>query len=223
MSRRRALVTGGSRGLGHAIARRLTIEGMDVLCPSRQELDLSKPESVREFTHNWRDPIDVLVNNAGINILNRIEDVREEDIDEMWMVNLRSIILLCQRASQDFGKSGRHGAIVNVSSVLGTISRPGRVVYSTMKAGLDGLTRSLAVELGQKGVLVNAVGPGYIDTELTRQNNDPATLERLASGIPLRRLGTPEEIAEIVCFLASERNTYISGQTILIDGGLAVS
>lgn len=218
-----ALVTGGSRGLGEAIAKKLSQSGLEVWTPSREDLDLAQPESVLAYCEKIRDfEIDILINNAGINVLNSIEDVNFRDVDLMWNVLLRSPMVLAQQVSRSMIKKGM-GRIVNMSSVLGKISRERRVVYSTMKAGLDGLTRSLAVELGPKGILVNAVAPGYIDTDLTRKNNPPDVLAAIQQTVPLKKLGTPGEIAELVLFLSSPQNSYINGQVIYIDGGLVIS
>jgi 3-oxoacyl-[acyl-carrier protein] reductase len=116
-------------------------------------------------------------------------------------------------------KRNNYGRIVNISSVWSKVTKPGRLVYSMTKSGLNALTRSLAVELAESNILVNSVAPGYVNTELTKQNNTPAEIEKIKETIPLRRLAEPEEIAETVAFLVSSRNTYITGQVIIADGG----
>jgi 3-oxoacyl-[acyl-carrier protein] reductase len=113
----------------------------------------------------------------------------------------------------------RWGRVVNVSSIWSGVAKPRRFVYATTKAGVNGMTRALAVELGPSGVLVNAVAPGFTNTELTAQNNPPAELARIAANIPVRRLAEPREIAEVVAFLCSARNGYLTGQTLFVDGG----
>jgi 3-oxoacyl-[acyl-carrier protein] reductase len=113
----------------------------------------------------------------------------------------------------------KHGRIVNIGSIWGIITKPGRVTYTLTKSGMGGLTRSMAVELASSNVLVNCVAPGYVNTELTRKNNPLKELEKIKKSIPLQRLAEPNEIAELVCYLCSDKNTYITGQTIAIDGG----
>jgi len=215
-----ALVTGASRGIGAAIASALSDRGVTVLSPRRQDLDLLSSDSIRAFVARHRNAgIDILVNNAGINILNAIEAVRPEDWQAMLQVNLTAPALLAQGLAADM-RARRWGRIVNVSSVFSQIAKEKRAAYCASKAGLDGLTRTLAVELGPDGILVNSIAPGYVDTELTQQNNSPQNLAKITRTIPLRRLAQPHEIARLIAFLCSEDNTYLTGQTLVIDGGL---
>lgn len=220
MSKQRtALVTGASRSIGKAITELLVSRGVDVLAPLRQELDLADRNSIDRFIAGMADrTVDILVNNAGINILGRLESVTPEVWMEMSQVDLWAPFRLTQAFAPKM-RVARWGRIVNISSILGLVTRERRAVYSTMKSGLNGLTRSAAVELGPDGILVNAVCPGYVETELTRQNNSIDELQCIADRIPLRRLATPEEIARCVAFLCSDENTYITGQTIVVDGG----
>lgn len=214
-----ALVTGGSRGIGAAIAAELRRREVKVLTPSRQELDLASPESVERFVvEHGKTRVDILVNNAGINVINPLEAISESSWREMYEVNLHAPFRLIQAVAPGM-KSRGWGRVVNVSSVWSLVTREKRAVYSAMKSGLNGLTRTVAVELGPSGVLVNAVCPGYVETEMTGQNNSPAEVARIAAAIPLRRLAQPEEIARYVGFLCSEENTYITGQMLVIDGG----
>lgn len=218
---RTALVTGGARGIGFAIASELRQRGLAVLSPTRKDLDLADPASVNAFLAAQErngPPIDILVNNAGINHLAAVGDIAEDLWAEMVQVNLTAPLRLAQWCSRAMA-SRKWGRIVNVSSIFSVVTKERRSAYSAVKAGLNGLTRTLAVELGQHNVLVNAVGPGYVETEMTRQNNTHAEMERIAQSIPVRRLGQPAEIAKFVGFLCSDENTYITGQLILIDGG----
>lgn len=218
-SARTALLTGASRGIGAAIAAALTERGIDVVSPSRQELDLSDPASVDRFiAANSVVPVDILVNNAGINVIKPLEEIDDALWDAMFRVDLRAPFQLL-RAFAPQMKARGWGRVVNLSSVLSLVSRERRIAYSTMKSGLNGLTRAAAVELGPYGVLVNAVCPGYVETALTRENNSPADLEQIRATIPLRRLAQPAEIARLVAFLCSDDNTYITGQILAIDGG----
>jgi 3-oxoacyl-[acyl-carrier protein] reductase len=162
---------------------------------------------------------DVLINNAAENRVRTIEELSAEDWQRIHTVNLTAPFLLLQHAAKHMAANG-WGRVVNISSIYSLVSRVGRASYTSSKSGLNGLTFAAALEYGPAGILVNAVCPGFVDTDLTRQNNTPAQIEALRQQIPLRRLATPDEIASAVFFLASEQNTYITGQTIVIDGGL---
>jgi 3-oxoacyl-[acyl-carrier protein] reductase len=218
MKGRTALVTGASRGIGAAIADVLRREGARVLAPPRTELDLSSEASLENFLAALREPVDILVNNAGVNRLGALDEIGRDDMREVLQVNLGAPLRLIRGLSGGM-KERRYGRIVNLSSVWGSVSRLRRVTYSASKAGLDGLTRAVALELAPYGILVNSVAPGYVDTELTRQNNSAAEIAAIARQIPLGRLGSPEEIAEVVAFLCSSRNSYLTGQVIVTDGG----
>jgi|CXWL01.1.fsa_nt_gi 3-oxoacyl-[acyl-carrier protein] reductase len=215
---RTALITGASRGIGAAIARRLQDEGLRILSPSSKTLDLSSIASIDRYLSQLTDPVDVLVNNAGINRLGSIEEISGRDFEEVIQVNLLGHFRLTQGLVKSMKARG-YGRIVNVSSIWSLVSRERRVTYSAAKAGLNGLTRAMALELAPYHIMVNAVAPGYINTELTKKNNTPEALERIAGEIPLGRLGEPAEIAECVAFLCSPKNSYMTGQVIVLDGG----
>ena len=218
MSARVALVTGTARGIGAAVVNRLRQDGLRVLTPSRDEMDLLSTDSINAYLSHLIEPVDVLVNNAGINPLGALAEIRDSDLCDTIQVNLIAPLRLIRGLAP--GMIERHyGRIVNISSIWGTVSKPGRVSYTLSKAGLNGMTRSLAVELAPCNVLVNAVAPGFVNTELTRQNNTPQEIEKIQQAIPARRLAEPAEVAEVVAFLCSDRNTYIVGQTLLVDGG----
>lgn len=213
-----ALITGGSRGIGAAIVKKLKSEGYKILAPTRQEMDLESTESIRSYLTQRNDQIDILINNAGINRIALLGDIKNQDVDDTLQVNLLAPLQIIREVTPQMQKN-RYGRIVNISSLWGIVSRPGRVNYSISKSAINGLTRSLAVELAQYNVLVNAVAPGYVATDLTRQNNSAAELEKISNAIPLQRLAEPHEIANVVAFLCSEENTYLTGQTIVVDGG----
>lgn len=215
---RTALITGASRGIGAAIAVKLQNEGLRVLSPSSKVLDLSSTVSIDTYLSQLTDPIDILVNNAGINRLGSIDEISGKDFEEVIQINLFGHFQLTQGLVKGM-KARRYGRIVNISSIWSLVSRERRVTYSAAKAGLNGLTRALALELAPYHILVNAVAPGYINTELTKKNNPPEALERIAEEIPLGRLGEPSEIAECVAFLCSPKNSYMTGQVIVLDGG----
>jgi len=218
--KRTVLITGGSRGLGAAMAERFRLEGHDVLTPVRNELDLANPGSLEAFISRRSSlPIDVLINNAGINILSLIETMDAATWQTMLQVNLASPVRLTQALLPGMKERG-WGRVLNVSSIFSLVTKEKRAAYSMTKAGLNAFTRSLTVEYGPFGILANTLCPGYVDSTLTRQNNTPQEIEMIRAGIPLRRLAQPEEIARIAYFLCSDENTYVTGQEIVADGGL---
>jgi len=213
-----ALVTGASRGIGRSIAEVLTSTGITVLTPARSELDLSCPSSVREWLSTAPENIDILVNNAGVNPIGLLEDVNVDAWEHSLAVNLTAPMLLIQHCSRAM-RRGRWGRIVNVSSCYSIATRPGRGPYGAAKAGLNSLTRSAALEFARDGILVNAVCPGFVETDLTRSNNTPSQIDALAAQVPIGRLAQGVEVARLISFLVSEQNTYMTGQTIILDGG----
>jgi len=214
-----ALVTGGSRGIGSVISERLRNSGYEVLIPSRGELDLANIESIKKYiSQNRNQPISVLINNAGINFPAPIDQIALEQWQSTLQVNLTAPFMLIQGLTNHM-KEQRFGRIVNLSSIFSLVTRENRAAYSAAKSGLNGLTRTTAVEFGPFNILVNSVCPGYIDTELTRQNNSPEQLKTIVGSIPLGRMADAAEIAELVDFLVSEKNSYITGHTLVADGG----
>lgn len=217
---RKALITGASRGIGEAIKNLFEQNGIKVIAPSREEMDLSSNESIKKYISSLNEDIDILVNNAGINDLASIDEVTDEKIQEMIQVNLVSQLQLIKLLSPKM-KKNNYGRIVNISSIWCDFSKEKRVLYSIAKAGVKGLTISSAVELSKFNILVNAVAPGFVNTELTSKNNTPEQIKVLADALPVKRLAEPEEIAEAVYFLASDKNTFITGQTVFVDGGFS--
>jgi len=213
-----ALVTGASRGIGAAIAARLQKDGIRVLTPRHSELDLLSSASIDAYVGSLQEPVDIVVNNAGINQLAWGTEVTDDNIRDTLQVNLLAPLRLIKSLVPQM-MARRYGRVVNISSIWSFVSKPRRVTYTMSKTALNGLTRALAVELAPHNVLVNAVAPGYVNTELTRQNNTEQELEAIRKTIPMQRLAEPGEIAEVVTFLCSERNSYLTGQTILVDGG----
>jgi NAD(P)-dependent dehydrogenase (short-subunit alcohol dehydrogenase family) len=213
-----ALITGASRGIGAAIAARLQGEGIRVFSPLSNELDLSSSVSIDRYVSTLTQPIDILINNAGINRLGSIDEISSADFEDVIQINFLGHFRLTQGLVKGM-KARRYGRIVNISSIWSLVSRERRMAYSATKAAINGLTRAQALELAPYNILVNALAPGYVNTDLTKKNNTSAELEAIAMQIPLGRLAEPSEIAECVAFLCSPKNSYITGQVIAIDGG----
>jgi NAD(P)-dependent dehydrogenase (short-subunit alcohol dehydrogenase family) len=217
VNQKTALVTGASRGLGKVFAEQLAKDGMRVLTPGRQQLDLLSNQAIDNYLSSLTEPVDVLVNDAGINRLTQTA-FSDLDLEETLQVNLIAPIRLARGLVPGMVKR-KYGRIVNISSIWSVVSKPGRITYAVSKTGLNGYTRSLAVELAPYNILVNAVCPGYVNTELTRQNNTEQDLQVICKTIPMKRLAEPAEIAHLVSFLCSEANSYLTGQCLVIDGG----
>jgi 3-oxoacyl-[acyl-carrier protein] reductase len=213
-----ALVTGASRGIGKTIAEQLNRGGMRLLVPSRRELDLLSNRSIDLYLEALTQPVDILVNDAGINRLGDSTAFSDADLEDTMRTNLIGPIRLARGLIPGMMRR-RYGRIVNMSSIWSVVSKPGRLTYSVSKSGLNAFTRSLAVEVAPYNILVNAVAPGYVNTELTQQNNTEQDLQNIRKTIPMQRLAEPEEIARLVTFLCSEENTYLTGQCLVIDGG----
>ena len=237
-----ALVTGASRGIGEAIARRLAAEGAIVLAAARStslldrvvadiskaggrarvlELDVSLPDSIEAAMKSALEEfgqIDVLVNNAGIAEDNLILRMSREAWDRVLMTNLTGAFLLIQAVVKGMVRK-RYGRIVNVTSVVGLMGNAGQANYAAAKAGLVGLTRSVARELGSRNVTCNAVAPGFIATAMTDRMTEQSR-EALSGQIPLQRLGAPDDVAGAVAFLASEDAAYVTGAVLNVSGGL---
>lgn len=218
---RKAFISGASRGIGRAIAERFAQEGYEVIAPSSRALDLSDPGSISRFFSGFREPIDVLVNNAGTNQLAGVDDITVEQLGSTLAVNLQGPILLAKAIAPGM-KSRHYGRILNISSIWSIVAKQRRLPYIAAKSGINGITRALALELAPFNILVNALAPGYVNTDLTRQNNSEEALQGIRAMIPIGRLAEPEEIAELAAFLCSDRNSYLTGQTVVMDGGYTI-
>jgi 3-oxoacyl-[acyl-carrier protein] reductase len=237
-----ALVTGASRGIGRAIALELGKQAMTVIGTATSDAgadaisaylqeagisgtgmraDVGDDESVTvlvsEIAKQFAMPT-VLINNAGVTRDNLLMRMKAEEWDTVINTNLSSMYRLCKACVKGMTKA-RTGRIVNISSVVGSSGNAGQSNYAASKAGIDGFTRSLAKEIGSRGITVNAVAPGFIDTDMTRDLPGQQT-EALLAQIPLGRLGQPEEIAAVVGFLASSEGGYITGETLHVNGGM---
>ena len=239
-----AIVTGASRGIGEAIAKQLSSCGAKIILIARNSDqlvavketiisnggiaesiagDVSNLNSISEIVTNTIDKwgrIDILVNNAGIARDNIIMRMKEDEWDSVMNINLKGCFNGIKSVARPMIKN-KAGRIINITSVIGQIGNAGQSNYAASKAGIMGLTKSMAKELGSRNITVNAVAPGYITTDMTNELNDEVK-EQLKSSIPLGRLGTPDDVANLVCFLASDEAGYITGQTFNVDGGMVM-
>ena len=240
---RAAVVTGGSRGIGRAVCLALAKQGCNVvvnychgeaaaaetaaLCKEQGveavtvQADVSAAEGCKKLFEeavNAFGRVDILVNNAGVTRDNLILRLSEEDFDTVLNANLKGAFLCCKEAARRMVRQ-RYGRIVNLSSVVGLRGNAGQTNYSASKAGLIGLTKSLARELASRNVTVNAVAPGFIETDMTAALSDDVRASYEAA-IPLKRMGTAQEIADAVAFLASDKAAYITGQVLAVNGGM---
>lgn len=228
-----AVVTGATRGIGYAIAERLLTDGLDVITTGTtkngthpagsiyQQVDFLDDHSTDAFiSFLKKQPIDILVNNAGINKINKFTEIKTEDFDQILKVNLKTPFLLCQ-AVLPYMQANKWGRIINITSIFGKITKKYRASYSSSKFGLDGMTAALAAEVAEFGILANCVGPGFIDTDLTRMILKQDEIGALQNEVPIKRLGKENEIASFVSWLVSQENTYLTGQNLIIDGGFS--
>jgi 3-oxoacyl-[acyl-carrier protein] reductase len=241
-----AIVTGGSRGIGRAIATTLAAAGATVVVNYQRnaaaaeetvaaitaadgaaislQADVSVAEDVERLFKTVIErygTVDILVNNAGITRDTLLLRMKEDDFDAVIDTNLRGVYL-CTRAALRPMTKARSGRIINITSVVGLIGNAGQSNYAAAKAGIIGFTRAVAREMASRNITVNAVAPGYIETELTAGLGDQVRAAILEA-IPLGRLGTPQDVASLVCFLASDAAAYITGQTLTVDGGMVMS
>ncbi|MBI1389198.1 MAG: 3-oxoacyl-[acyl-carrier-protein] reductase [bacterium] len=244
LNERVAIVTGGSRGIGRSVVELLASSGATVVFLGRDEdalrdvehefnahgwktrgmqADVSKPEDAQRVVDGTVEEfgrIDILVNNAGVTRDGLFVRMKDEDWDAVLRINLNGAFYMARAAGKVMMKA-RAGRIINVTSVVGIMGNAGQVNYASAKAGLIGMTKSMARELASRGVTVNAVAPGFIETRMTDSMKDDAK-EAVMKTIPLGRYGQPEEVAGLIGYLASDAASYITGQTFVIDGGISM-
>ena len=241
LSNRIALVTGSTRGIGRDIAQTLAECGAKVAVTGREldraeeaakaigsgaqgfAADMADSAAVAKLVSDVEErmgPLDILVNNAGLTRDNLVMRLKDEDWDAVMNANLRGAFVATKAASRGMMKR-RWGRIINISSVVGLMGNKGQANYAASKAGLIALTKSVAKELGSRNILVNAIAPGFIETEMTESMTAEAR-SGLTSMIPLERLGKPGDVSSMVAFLASEQASYITGQVFVVDGGMVM-
>ncbi|QVL50111.1 MAG: SDR family oxidoreductase [Thiocapsa sp.] len=228
------LVTGGTRGIGASIASLLSDLGAKVIVTGRHSqqpgnlssdsyvsVDFSCRSSLSTFLEivETGPAISLLVNNAGINLINPITEITIADFDEVSEVNYRAPYLIMRAAARNMIKHRIPGRVVNISSIWATVTKTGRSAYCAAKSGVLGMTRAAAIDLASHGILVNAVSPGFVMTDLTIATLGKDGMQAMASQVPVGRLASPDEIARVVAFIGSSQQTYITGQNIIVDGG----
>ncbi len=240
-----AVITGSARGIGFAIGKKLAGKGADIVINDIAEessvtdsiqvvkalgseviylrADVSKTGEAKRLTEETIERfgrIDILVNNAGVTRDNLLIRMKEKDWDDVIAINLKGTFNCIQATARQMMKQ-HSGSIINISSVVGIYGNPGQANYAASKAGVIGLTKTLAKELASRGIRVNAIAPGFIETEMTKKLSEEAK-NIVIKRIPLGRFGSPDDVASLVCFLASEEAEYITGQVIGLDGGLVI-
>ena len=235
MDKKVVLISGASRGIGAALAIHLASLGYKVIGTARSEFKFDKPsdnliplklditcrESIKDCAAKLKEQNllpDILINNAGITSDQLFLRMKDDEWDNVLATNLTGTFNLTKAFIKNMIKN-RYGRIINISSISGLMGNPGQVNYSSAKAGLSGFTKSLAKEVGSRNITVNSVAPGFIETDMT-SFLDEGSKNTIIKDIPLNRLGSPEDVSELVAFLAGDESQYITGQTISIDGGL---
>lgn len=235
---KKILVTGGTNGIGASIAVLFSQNGGDVYITGTSDKSFARfkerfPDiEVKFLMADFSDlkqlknllaeigkiSFDIIINNAGINKINPIGDIELDDWQLIQDVNVRAPFLISQAAVKSM-RSKKWGRIVNIASVFGVVTKEKRLSYTTSKSALIGMTKTMALELASDNILVNAVSPGFIDTELTRKMLGPEGIKEMVSKVPMKKLGTTDDVANFILFLSSENNSFMTGQNVILDGG----
>lgn len=244
MEKKIAIVTGGSSGIGFAIARKFSQQGIHTIILGRDEQKLNEavallgsngeaiafdvtnlnsiPELIKKII-NQHGQVDVLVNNAGINLKKSALEVTDQEFQQILLTNLTSVFALTREVAKNM-VAKKSGSIINISSMAAQYGLPGVVAYAASKTAIEGMTRTLAVELSPHGVRVNCIAPGFIATKMsaTALNGDPERKQKVLSRTPMGRLGDPNDVANAAYFLASDDSTFITGTVVPVDGGNSI-
>lgn len=215
------LLTGASGEIGGAIAHQFQQHGYDIIAPTREEMDLANVSRINAFMRQLQKPIDTFIHCAGFNTPKSAGELTHEDIEKTMQINAFAfydiiVYLLPQMKQQN------NASILGISSIYGSFSRKKRLAYAASKHALNGMIKTLALELGEYNIKVNGVAPGFVDTKMTHKNNSPDIIDGFKRKIPLGNLGLPADIAKACYFLCSPENTYIHGEILMVDGGYSV-
>jgi len=217
METKNLFITGGNGEIGKAIITTFQNEGFNIIAPTSRDLDCSSNDSLKDYFTDFSIDISAFVHCAGINDPKSFIDVKPESLLRTLQINTLSFIYISQYLNNCF--IDNISRVIAISSIYGSISRSGRLEYATAKHGLKGVVQTLALELAERNILVNSVSPGFIETKLTYKNNSQTVIDKLISDVPLKKLGKAEYIADLVYFLCSQKNQFITGQDMIIDGG----
>ena len=213
------LVTGATRGIGKCISDDFKSLGADIISFPSSVYDLTNEKDLKALVkYIGALQIDICINNAGINKIDYIEDVLDEDYDKIMHINAKAPFMISKAVSKTMKKKG-YGRIVNIASIFGHCTKEKRSCYTASKFALVGMTKTLAVEMAPYGVIVNSVSPGFTATELTKRVLGTEGIAKMCEQVPVKRMATPDEISKVVLFLASDYNTYLTGQNVIVDGG----
>ena len=215
------LITGGHGEIGCAIAAEFSQQAFHIIAPLRQELDLRDPNSIENFIQKFQQPIDAFVYCAGINDPKAFIDISLDDLEQTLRVNAIGFYQLINGLLHQ-GCFEKPANILGISSIYGSLARKKRFSYVASKHCLNGMMKTLALELAPQGIKVNTLAPGFVATQLTYKNNSPQIIEKLIAKVPLAKLALPEDIAKIAYFLCSDNNRFITGQNIIADGGYSI-
>jgi|ETNvirnome_2_300_1030623.scaffolds.fasta_scaffold19427_2 3-oxoacyl-[acyl-carrier protein] reductase len=210
------LILGASGGIGKAIASKFESMGHKVIKPTSADVDLKNPPDLEE-----NKKVQILINCAGINPIKPFEDITEKDFNDVLKINFMGFFDIIKQVSPHMREAGG-GYILNISSLYGSFSRKNRLMYATSKHAANGMIKTLALELAKDNIKVNSLSPGFVMTKMTTKNNSREKIKSWEQKIPLGKLATPQDIANVAYFLCSEQNSYITGQNIVVDGGYSV-
>jgi 3-oxoacyl-[acyl-carrier protein] reductase len=210
------LILGASGGIGKAIASKFELMGHKVIKPTSADVDLKSPPDLEE-----NRKVQILINCAGINPVKPFEDITEKDFNDVLKVNFMGFFNIIKQVSPYMRANGG-GYILNISSLYGSLSRKNRLMYTTSKHAANGMIKTLALELAKDNIKVNSLSPGFVMTKMTTKNNSREKIKSWEQKIPLGKLATPQDIANVALFLCSDQNSYITGQDIIVDGGYSI-